>query len=99
MLRLRDGQATVWEELLPAEARLLSPELGAVDALLDDERFLRPFLEGFACPTRRPTIPIETSLRLMSLKRGHGLGYETLVKEVADSLSWRRFCRIRLDAR
>src|SRR5438309_1060344 len=30
MLRLRDGQATLWEELLPRELRLLSPELAAV---------------------------------------------------------------------
>ena len=26
----------------------------------------------------------------------HGLGYESLCKEVSDSLSWRRFCRIGL---
>ena len=30
------------------------------------------------------------------LKHRYGLGYETLVKEVSDSLSWRRFCRIGL---
>jgi len=97
MLRLRDGQATVWDELLPPEVRLMSPELAAVDALLDDERFLRPFVERFACPIGRPTIPVETYLRLMYQHR-HVLGYETLCKEVADSISWRRFCRIRLDA-
>jgi transposase, IS5 family len=98
MLRLRDGQSTLWEELLPAEARLLSAELAAVDALLDDERFLQPFIERFSCPIGRPTIPMETYLRLLYLKHRYGLGYETLVKEVTDSLSWRRFCRIRLDA-
>jgi transposase, IS5 family len=97
MLRLRDGQATVWEELLPAEVRLLSPELSKVDALLDDPRFLAPFLERFACPIGRPTIPIESYLRLMYLKHRYGLGYETLVREVSDSISWRRFCRIALD--
>jgi IS5 family transposase len=41
---------------------------------------------------------METYLRLMYLKHRYGLGYETLVKEVADSLSWRRFCRIGLGA-
>src|SRR3989442_4798766 len=97
MLRLRDGQATVWEELLPVEVRLLSPELSKVDALLDDPRFLEPFVARFSCPIGRPTIPIETYLRLMYLKHRYGLGYETLVKEVADSLSWRRFCRLGLD--
>ena len=72
---------------------------GGQDALLDDERFLAPFVERFWCPIGRPTIPIETYLRLMYLKHRYSLGYETLCKEVTDSLSWRRFARIRLDAR
>jgi len=99
MLRLRDSQAVLWEELLPPEARLLSEELAAVDALLDDDKFLEPFVARFACSIGRPTVPIESYLRLMYLKHRHGIGYETLVKEVADSLSWRRFCRVRLDGR
>ena len=96
MLRLRDGQAELFDAVLPAEARVLSEELTKVDRLLDDDRFLEPFVVRFACPIGRPTIPIETYLRLMYLKHRYGLGYETLVKEVADSLSWRRFCRIGL---
>jgi IS5 family transposase len=68
-----------------------------VDALLDDERFLAPFVERFSCPIGRPKIPMESYLRLMYLKHRYGLGYETLVKEVSDSTSWRRFCRIPLD--
>ena len=99
MLRLRDGQATLWEQLLPEEIQLLAPELAAVDRLLDDPRFLAPFVERFSCPIGRPTIPIESYLRLMWLKHRHRLGDETLVKEVADSLSWRRFCRIGLHQR
>src|SRR5579859_550384 len=97
MLRLRDGQAELFDAVMPAEVRTLSPELAAVDQLLDDDRFLAPFLARFACPIGRPTIPIETYLRLMYLKHRYGMGYETLVKEVADSLSWRRFCRLGLD--
>lgn len=97
MLRLRDGQGVLWESVLPAQATLLSQELTAVDTLLDDERFLEPFVKRFSCRIGRPTIPIETYLRLMYLKHRYGLGYETLVKEVADSLSWRRFCRLPLD--
>jgi transposase, IS5 family len=38
--------------------------------------------------------PRKYSLRLMYLKHRYGLGYETLCKEVADSFTWRRFCRI-----
>jgi transposase, IS5 family len=96
MLRLRDGQVGLLDAMLPAEARTLSMELGAVDALLDDDRFLAPFSCRMASRVGRPTIPIETYLRLMYLKHHYSLGYETLVKEVADSLSWRRFCRLDL---
>jgi IS5 family transposase len=35
----------------------------------------------------------------MYLKHRYGLGYETLCREVADSFTWRRFCRIALDGR
>jgi IS5 family transposase len=96
MLRLRDGQADIYGSLLPAEAKRLSDELAAVDRLLDNDRFLAPFVARFACSIGRPTIPIETYLRLMYLKHRHSLGYETLSREVADSLSWRRFCRLGL---
>lgn len=42
---------------------------------------------------------METYLRLMYLKMKYQLGYESLVEEVTDSVSWRRFCRISLGAR
>ncbi|MCA1701342.1 MAG: transposase, partial [Actinobacteria bacterium] len=44
----------------------------------------------------RPTIAIETYVRLMVLKQRHGWGYRTLVAEVSDSIHLRRFCRIAL---
>src|SRR5919198_3432900 len=47
----------------------------------------------------RPTIPIERLLRLMVIKQRSGWGYETLVREVSDSLHLRRFCRIALSER
>lgn len=96
MLRLRDGQASLWEVALPPGVTILPSELAAIDALLDDDRLLDPFIERFNSRIGRPTIPIETYLRLMYLKHRYSLGYETLVKEVADSLSWRRFCRLGL---
>ena len=40
---------------------------------------------------------METYLRLMFLKFRHGLGYESLCREWADSITWRRFCRIAVD--
>jgi hypothetical protein len=61
----------------PAELRELPAELGKVDAVLDDDRFLAPFRARLTASIGRPTIPIETYLRLMYLKHRYGLGYET----------------------
>jgi transposase, IS5 family len=77
----------------------LPPELAKVDAILDDDRFLAPFRVRLTARIGRPTIPIETYLRLMYIKHRYGLGFETLCKEVSDSFTWRRFCRIALDGR
>ena len=99
MLRERALGESLWEAVLPAELRELPPELGKVDAVLDDDRFLVPFRSRLTASIGRPTIPIETYLRLMYLKHRYGLGYETLCREVSDSFTWRRFCRIALDGR
>jgi IS5 family transposase len=40
---------------------------------------------------------MEVYLRLMFLKFRYKLGYESLCREVSDSITWRRFCRIPLD--
>jgi hypothetical protein len=40
---------------------------------------------------------MQTYLRLMFLKHRYRLGYQTLCAEVADSISWRRFCHIDID--
>jgi IS5 family transposase len=48
-------------------------------------------------PPGRPSVPVDTLLRLLYLKHRYGLGYESLCREVADSIGWRRFCRIGLD--
>jgi IS5 family transposase len=99
MLRLTTEQRDFWDYLLPEEARRMSPELEKVDAILDDESFLAPFRERFPAKRGRYTIPMETYLRLMYLKVRYGLGYESLMAEVNDSVSWRRFCRISLSGR
>jgi IS5 family transposase len=77
----------------------MSAELVRVDVLLDDPRFFEPFREHFNAVLGRPSIPIETYLRLMFLKNRYRLGYETLCAEVQDSISWQRFCRIGLGGR
>lgn len=99
MLRERSLGESLWEAVLPAELRELPAELAKVDAVLDDDRFLAPFRSRLTATIGRPTIPVETYLRLMYLKYRYGLGYETLCREVSDSFTWRRFCRIALDAR
>jgi IS5 family transposase len=74
-------------------------ELVAVDALLDDPRFFEPFRRWFNADWGRPSIPMETYLRLMFLKYRYRLGYESLCAEVSDSLTWLRFCRIPIGER
>ena len=97
MLRESDPQTTIWELLLPEEAKRLPAELARVDAYLDDERFIAPWRPLFDRRLGRPSVPVDTLLRLLYLKHRYGLGYETLCKEVTDSIGWRRFCRIGLD--
>jgi len=96
VLRTVCDRPTLWEALLPAEALVMPAELAAVDRLLDDPSFFDPFRCWFDPVWGRPSIPIETYLRLMFLKYRYRLGYETLCTEVSDSLTWLRFCRIPL---
>lgn len=70
-----------------------------MDRLLDDPVFIQPFRVHFDPIIDRPSIPIETYLRLMVLKFRYRLGYKLLCREVADSISWQRFCRIPLGGR
>src|SRR5215471_12159030 len=82
MLRLRDPQASLWDELLPPQTRTLSAELTAVDACLADDRVFEPYRQRFRTLIGRPTVPVEAYLRLMYLKHRYRLGYEMLVREV-----------------
>ena len=99
MLRTVNDQPTLWDSILPAELLVLPVELARVDALLDDPVFFAPYVPFFDARIGRPSIPVETYLRLMFLKFRYRLGYESLCREVADSISWRRFCRIPLGTR
>ena len=62
--------------------------------LLDDRAFFAPYAPYFDARIGRPSVPMETYLRMMFLKFRYRLGYETLCREVGDSISWQRFCRI-----
>lgn len=98
MLRTLGDQVSLWEAMLPEELLVLPAELARVDALLDDEAFFAPFVPFFDPRIGRPSTPMETYLRLMFLKFRYRLGYESLCREVSDSITWRRFCRIPLDS-
>ena len=97
LLRITTPPLTLWDDLLPDQATRLPDELTRIDAYLDDERFLVPWHDHFSATLGRPSVPVPTVLRLLYLKHRYQLGYQTLCREVADSISWRRFCRIPLD--
>jgi IS5 family transposase len=77
-----------------------------LDVLLSDHEVLWPLVERWRREFRetgrlvltegRPTIALETYVRLMVLKQRYRWGYRTLVAEVSDSIHLRRFCRISL---
>jgi IS5 family transposase len=103
MLRLSGGQVeSLFDMGLPVEVRELPADLAALDVLLADPALLAPVAQAWdevAKGVGRPTIPIERLVRLMVIKQRTGWGYETLVREVSDSLHLRRFCRIALTER
>ena len=65
------------------------------------ERFRREVIEDkrAVLTDGRPTIAMETYVRLMVLKQRYRWGYRSLVAEVSDSIHLRRFCRISLSER
>jgi IS5 family transposase len=85
---------SLWDSILPPELLVLPDELARVDGLLDDPVFFASFVPYFDARIGRPSIPMETYLRMMFLKFRYRLGYESLCREVSDSISWQRFCRI-----
>lgn len=104
MLRLQGVQVeSLWDEVLPVEIRQLPEDLALIDEALGDLRLLDPIVQLWRDTTPaglvdgRPTIPMSMYVRLMVLKHRHGWGYETLMREVSDSLHLRRFCGIPID--
>ena len=105
MLTLLASQPeSLWDESLPLEQGLAEDLLFG---LLFVPELLRPLLErGSRVPgdgpagdrSGRPTIALETFVRLMVLKQRYRWGYRS-VAEVSDSIHLRRFCRISLSER
>jgi IS5 family transposase len=103
MLRLAGGQVeSLWDEVLPGEVRELPEDLAALDVLLSDRVLLEPVVSAWqseAVAHGRPTISMATYVRLMVINQRTGWGYETLMREVSDSIHLRRFCLIALGGR
>lgn len=111
MLRLHgDPLEDLFDAVLPDEVKVLPEDLAALDVLLADPALLatvrthwqRLQEEGGGqdlLGRGRPTIAMDTYLRLMVVKHRGGYGYETLVAAVSDSIHLRRFCRIPLGER
>jgi len=89
MLRTVSEQPTLWESILPEPLLRMPAELAAVDRLLDDERFFEPYRQFFHATIGRPSVPIETYLRLMFLKYRFKLGFEPLCPAGAGSVGSR----------
>ena len=93
---------SLWDEVLPVEVRELPDELARLDRVLSDSLLLFPIAQMWEEGARergRPSISMATFVRLMVVKQRTGWGYETLVREVSDSLHLRRFCLIAIDQR
>src|SRR5512135_691555 len=106
---LAEQPECLWDDALPVEVKELPEDLAALDALLCDPELLWPIVERWrqefeqtgrlVLTEGRPTIAMETYVRLMVLKARYRWGYRTLVAEVSDSIHLRRFCRISLTDR
>jgi IS5 family transposase len=86
MLRLGDGQVEcLWDEILPQEARALPEDLARLDEVLADPALLAPIeahwrREGEAAGRSttghgRPTVSMQSYVRLMVVKHRTGWGY------------------------
>jgi IS5 family transposase len=102
------GVESLWDEVLPVEVKALPADLRVLDELLADPGLLAPIAvrwerlladAGAQAGRGRPTIAMETYVRLMIVKHRSGWGYETLMREVSDSIHLRRFCRIGMTER
>ncbi|GAA1859898.1 hypothetical protein GCM10009836_45050 [Pseudonocardia ailaonensis] len=96
MLRTRAVEVSLREAVLPEEVLRLPEELARVDGLLDDPVFFAPFVPFF--DPAGSAVHADGGLPAVDVPQvRYRLGYESLCREVSDSITWRRFCRIPLD--
>lgn len=82
----------------------MSPELAAIDRVLDDDELfcrLRDDLAQRSVRTQeagRNSTPVEVILRMLAVRHLYNWGYRQTEQHVADSLVLRQFCRVYLHA-
>lgn len=96
MFRSVSGERSLWEAVLPAEVLMLPPVLAGADRWLTDPGLVEVFRPYFSADRGRRSIPMDTYVRMMFLKRRLRMGYERLCAEVGGSVTYRLFCGIGL---
>jgi transposase, IS5 family len=87
-------------EKVPGLTLKLSPELSAIDQVLDDDELFTMIRNDLA--QRRPktktagrhSTPVEVILRMLAVRHLFNWSYEVTEQEVCDSLVLRQFCRV-----
>ena len=91
-------------ERIPGLIIKMSPELAAIDKVLDDDKLFCMIRNDLArrypktMTTGRKSTPVEVILRMLTIKHLYNLSYEQTELQVADSLVLRQFCRVYLQA-
>ncbi len=89
---------------IPGLTIKMSPELAAVDQVLDDDELFCMIRDDLAqrypntMTAGRKSTPVEVVLRMLAIKHLYDWSYEQTALRVADSLVLRQFCRVYLQA-
>jgi IS5 family transposase len=81
---------------LPRKLWELPEELAIADIFLNDVHLLEPLAGCLNLEHGRPSLPVAQVLRLFYLKEQYRLSDGVLIREVSDSIHWRRFCHFGL---
>jgi IS5 family transposase len=82
----------------------MSPELAAIDKVLDDDELFCMIRDDLGrrypktMTAGRKSTPVEVILRMLTIKHLYDLSYEQTEMQVADSLVLRQFCRVYFQA-
>jgi IS5 family transposase len=91
-------------ERIPGLTIKMSPELTAIDCVLDDDELFCMIRDDLAqrypktLTAGRKSTPVEVILRMLAVKQLYDLSYEETEQQVADSLVLRQFCRVYFQA-